>query len=178
MSVSNETLAMALLVDATAESANSKGQEARERRANQARQELKRATDSRRREIRNAFRTAGGRSVLLAPVWLFLCFIILANNFMENNFADGSYAVTTWTFVGAVVATLAIDLMVAPGRDGWFIVGAVVGFLLSVWHTVSAFGLTELPVDVSMFWLTGLFGTIAYLISAIRRTQQNRRGGL
>lgn len=178
MSLPNAELALALLVDATAESARTVGQAGRELRENQAAQELQRAADARSREIRNAFGTAGGRVFLLAPVWLFLCFIILANNYMENYFADGSYAVTTWTFLVAIGATLAIDLLVAPGSDGWFIVGAVAGFALSVWYTVSRSGLTGLPIDVSMFWLTGFFGAIAYLISALRRKQRNTHRGL
>ena len=74
----NEALALTLLVDATAETARSAGHAARHQRADEERQRIQRADEARRRQIREAFSTAMVRLVLLAPVWLFLCFIILA----------------------------------------------------------------------------------------------------
>lgn len=170
----NAALALALLVDATAETARSAGHAARHQRADEERQRIQRADEARRRQVREAFSTAMVRLVLLAPVWLFLCFIILANNYLENTFAAGSYSVTTWTFVLAIGACLVIDLTIARGSETWFVAGAAFGFALSTWYTVSASGLTGLPVDVSMFWLTGFFAAAAYLTSALH-AKQNRQ---
>lgn len=173
MARSNDTLALVLLVDATADSARTAGQAARDLRTEQARRERERAAELRRHEIRGAFSTAGGRVVALAPVWLFLCANILVNNFMENYFAESSYAITTWTFIVAVAGCLVIDIAVGPGRDSWFVAGAVAGFVLSVCYSAAAFENNGPPIDVSMFWLVGLLAALGYLASALR--QQNKR---
>ena len=174
MAQANQTLALALLVDATLEEARHIGQSARDRRTEEARLEAQRTADARRREIRGAFASAGGRAMLLAPVWLFLCFIILANNFLENPFADGSYAVTTWTLVFIVVATLVVDLAIGPGSDGWLVGGAAVGFALNFWYTAFRISASDHEVDVSMFWLTGFFAVAGYVLSAVRAWQSRQ----
>jgi len=171
---SNDALALCLLADATVETARQQGQNARDARATAARQELQRNADARRREIRGAFDTAWGRCIFLAPVWLFLCFVILANNVLDNRFADGSYAVTTWTFILAVPALLVIDIAVGRGSDRWLVLGASVGFLLNAWHAFSRPITAHYPLDVSLFWLTGFLGVLAYLASALH-TKQNGR---
>lgn len=171
MASSSDTLVLALIVDATAETARAQGQGIRDSRAEAERLEVQRAADARRREIRQAFSNAWGRCVLLVPMWLFLCFLIAANNFMDNPFAEGSYAVTTWTFILAVAAMLVIDLAVGRGADRWFMIGGAAGFVLSAWYTFSRPAIGHHPVDVSMFWLTGFLGVMAYLASALRAQQ-------
>lgn len=178
MAPTNQTLALALLVDATVQGARELGQGARDQRTEEAQLAVQRAADARRREIREAFANAGGRAVLLGPVWLFLCFLILANNFMENPFAEGSYAVTTWTFILVVAAGLVIDLAIGPGSQRWFVAGAILGFALSAWYTISRESVSGhesgYEVDVSMFWLTGFFGVAGYLFSAVRAWQSRQ----
>lgn len=174
MAQANQTLALALLVDATLEGARQVGQSARDRRTEEALLEAQRAADARRRGIRNAFANAGGRAMLLVPIWLFLCFLILANNFLENPFADGSYSVTTWTLVFIVVASLIVDLAIGPGSDGWLVGGAAVGFALNAWYTIFRISVSDNEVDVSMFWLTGFFAVAGYVLSAVRTWQRRQ----
>lgn len=135
-----------------------------------------RAIDARRHEIRGAFSNAGGRAFMLGGVGLFLCFVILANNFMDNPFAPGSYAITIWTLILTVVSCLVIDLTVAQGRDSWLIAGGLVGFALASWYTFSRPMIGRNPLDVSMFWLVGLIGALAYLLSALYARNGRRSG--
>lgn len=105
---------------------------------------------------------------MLGCVWLFLCFLIMANNFIDNPFAEGSYSITTWTLVLSVVALLVIDLTVASGRDTAFVTGGVIGFALSAWYTFLRDNVGHNPIDVSMFfWLMALLGVAGYLLSAL-----------
>jgi hypothetical protein len=135
-------------------------------------------TGQRRRETRNAFSTAGKRTIIAAVVWLILCFVILANNTMwgqgaPHSFAPGSYSVVTWTLILMVAAGLGIDLGIGTGSSGAFMIGAVIGFALNMYATFSKPYVGYHPLDISMFWLTGLFGVICYLLSALVRRSRS-----
>lgn len=125
------------------------------------------AIANQKREVRNAISTAMGRTFMLGCVWLFLCLIIFGNNALDHPFAEGSYTVTTWTLALTAVALLIVDLTVATGKDSAFIAGAVLGFAMSAYFTFSRPSIATHPMDVSMFWLTGFFGVVGYLLTAL-----------
>ncbi len=132
-----------------------------------------RAIDDRRREIHDAFSTARRRAFRLAQVWLFLCFVILANNFISDpqkgpyGFADGSYGVVTWSLIFMLAGGLVVDLAVGRGQARALVGGAAAGFLLTTYTTFSQPNVGQRPLDISMFWLTALFGVLGYLVSAL-----------
>ena len=132
-----------------------------------------REIDDRRREIRSAFSTARLRAGRLALVWLFLCFVILANNFISDpqkgpyGFAAGSYGVVTWSLIFLLAGGLIVDLAVGRGQARALVGGAVAGFVLNTYTTFSAPNVGQRPLDISMFWLTALFGVLGYLVSAL-----------
>ena len=106
-------------------------------------------------------------------------------------FADGSYSVVTWSLIFALVGGLAIDLFIGRGHDKAFLGGVALGVAVIVaivfpdmWaeFTYSPKSLGELnrprvkspPNDISLFWLTSVFGVIAYAVSAlIKRRRRN-----
>ncbi|MCF6391137.1 hypothetical protein L2K20_29630 [Mycobacterium sp. MBM] len=171
---------MTLLVDATAETARADGQAARDRRAESERRKARQATAARDRaikqaeearalQIRMAYSSAAGRAKKLAPVWLFLCFLVFVNNFFDNPVTGGGYVMTTLTFALIVGGCLAVELALGRGSGKWLVIGTTVGFAI---HLVYMIFLDK--VDLSLFWLTGVFGVEAYLLSAwrIRRNRQ------
>ncbi|EHB48677.1 hypothetical protein MycrhDRAFT_5518 [Mycolicibacterium rhodesiae JS60] len=124
------------------------------------------------RDLPNPYKSARRRAVALAGVWLFLAFVMWANNSDVSGtegFADGSYAVVTWSLIFALVAGLIIDVFIGPGRSGAFLAGAAIGVVLLFYTVLSRPNIADNPFDISAFWLTALSGTLAYLISAILR---------
>lgn len=116
-----------------------------------------------------AYSSAAGRAKKLAPVWLFLCFLVFVNNFFDNPVTGGGYIVTTLTFASIIGGCLAVDIAIGRGSGRWLAGGAAVGFGLHLGYIIYLD-----KVDLSLFWLTGVFGVEAYLLSAwrIRRNRQ------
>ena len=98
----------------------------------------------------------------------------------------------TWSLIFALVGGLAIDLFIGRGLQTAFLGGVALGVAVIVaivfpdmWteftgqpaNTLEALNRPRVkspPTDISLFWLTSVFGVIAYAVSAlIKRRRRN-----
>lgn len=120
------------------------------------------------------------RALIAAAVWAFLSFVIVGTNSMADpgrrgsyGFASGSHAIVTWTLIFMVAGGFAIDLAIGAGTTTAFMTGAAIGFAINTYAAFSEPDVAHHPLDISLFWLTAVFGLIGYLFSALARQKRD-----